>query len=317
MVREHPEPIEVVLAQRLPVEDREHAEHLAAEHQRLRGKRPHRLAPRPFRIRDPFLVAAHVGQQQRLAGRRHASDLPNAQREPSEPAVEPGMIRAGVRGISRARHEVQATDRMIIGGHDRTSRIEQSNLEPRHTMNRIAQIDPANATGKAKQLLDAVQTNFGIVPNLTRVLANAPAALEGYLGFSGALAHGTLGAKVREQIALAIAEGNNCGYCLSAHTFHGGKAGLSEAEIGAARHTESATAKTNAILKLALAILVQRGEISDGALRAARTAGLTDGEIVETTAHVALNIFTNYINHVARTVVDFPEVKPGEIPVAA
>lgn len=184
-------------------------------------------------------------------------------------------------------------------------------------MNRITQLDPAQATGKAKQLLDAVQSKLGIVPNLTRVLANSPAALEGYLNFSGALAGGTLNAKVREQIALAVAEGNLCGYCLSAHTFIGGKVGLTDKDIADARQTNAASDKTDAILKLALSILVQRGEISDDALKAARNAGLTDGEIVETTANVALNIFTNYINHVARTVVDFPEVKPGEPAVPA
>jgi len=178
-------------------------------------------------------------------------------------------------------------------------------------MNRIVQIDPSQATGKAKQLLAGVESKLGIVPNLTRVLANAPAALEGYLNFSTALAGGTLDAKVREQIALAVAEGNLCSYCLGAHSFIGAKAGLSESEINGARRTESTSPKTRAILKLALAILVQRGEISDGALASARAAGLTDGEIVETTAHVALNIFTNYINHVARTVVDFPVVHPG------
>jgi uncharacterized peroxidase-related enzyme len=180
-------------------------------------------------------------------------------------------------------------------------------------MNRIAQLDPAQATGKAKQLLDAVQSKLGIVPNLTRVLANAPAALEGYLNFSGALAGGTLSAKVREQIALAVAEGNLCSYCLSAHTFIGGKAGLTDKDITDARQTNATSGKTDAILKLALTILVQRGEISDAALKTARAADLTDGEIVETVANVALNIFTNYINHVARTVVDFPEVKPGHV----
>jgi len=178
-------------------------------------------------------------------------------------------------------------------------------------MNRVTQLDPAQATGKARQLLDAVQTKLGIIPNLTRVLANAPAALEGYLNFSSALAGGTLSAKVREQIALAVAEGNLCSYCLSAHAFIGGKAGLTDKEIADARQTNAEAKKTGAILKLALSILVQRGEISDGALKTARRAGLTDGDIVETTANVALNIFTNYINHVARTVVDFPEVRPG------
>src|ERR1700677_4883268 len=98
-------------------------------------------------------------------------------------------------------------------------------------MSGIQQIDPATATGKARQLLDAVQSHLGIVPNLTRVLANSPAALEGYLNFSGALAGGSLNARVREQISLAVAESNLCGYCLSAHTFIGGKVGLTEKEI--------------------------------------------------------------------------------------
>ena len=178
-------------------------------------------------------------------------------------------------------------------------------------MNRITQLDPATATGKTKQLFDGVQTKLGLVPNLFRVLGNSPAALEGYLNFSGALAGGALNAKVREQIALAVAEGNLCSYCLSAHTFIGGKVGLTQKEVADARHAAAATNKTDAILKLARSIIVQRGEVSDADLKAARTSGLTYGEIVETTANAALNIFTNYINHVARTVVDFPEVKPG------
>lgn len=179
------------------------------------------------------------------------------------------------------------------------------------TTNRITQLDPVAATGKAKQLFDGVQAKLGAVPNLFRVLGNAPAALEGYLNLSGALAGGVLNAKVREQIALSVAESNLCGYCLSAHTFIGNKAGLSECDIADARRATAGDPRVDAILKLARAIVVQRGEVNDTDLQAARTAGLNDGEIVETIANVALNIFTNYLNHVARTVVDFPEVKPG------
>lgn len=178
-------------------------------------------------------------------------------------------------------------------------------------MNRINQVDPASVTGKSRQLLDAVRSKLGVVPNLTRVLANAPAALEGYLHFSGALAGGTLNAKVREQISLAVAETNLCGYCLSAHAFIGGKLGLTDQEIADARHANAATGKTDAILKLARSVVIQRGEVSDSDFASARASGLNDGEIVETVANVALNIFTNYMNHVARTVVDFPEVTPG------
>ena len=180
-------------------------------------------------------------------------------------------------------------------------------------MGRIQQIDPANATGKSKLLLDAVQSKLGIVPNLMRVLANAPAALEGYLNLSGALTGGVLSAKVREQIAVAVAQSNSCDYCLSAHTFLGGKAGLTEKEIADARQAVSATDKDDAILKLALSIVVQRGQVSDDALTNARACGVNDAEIVETIAHVGMNVFTNYFNHVAQTVVDFPEVKSSEI----
>ena len=179
-------------------------------------------------------------------------------------------------------------------------------------MNRITQLDPASATGKTKQLFDGVQAKLGVVPNLFRVLGNSSAALEGYLNFSGALAGGVLNAKVREQIALAVAEINDCTYCRNAHAYIGGKAGLSEREIADARKVSATDEHTAAILNLARSIVVQRGELSDTEFKAARAAKLTDAEIVETTANVALNLLTNYVNHVAQTVVDFPEVKPGD-----
>ena len=120
-----------------------------------------------------------------------------------------------------------------------------------------------------------------------------------------------LNAKVREQIALAVAEMNYCGYCLSAHTYIGGKVGLNENEISLARNVEAPDEHSAAILNLARSIVVQRGELSEAEFQAARTANLTDAEIVEIVANVAVNILTNYLNHVAQTVVDFPEIKPG------
>src|SRR5579872_5264569 len=85
-------------------------------------------------------------------------------------------------------------------------------------MPRINPVQTAEATGKSKQLLEGVQAKLGITPNLMKTLAAAPAALEAYLNFSGALGGGLLDAKFREQIALAVAQANSCEYCLSAHT---------------------------------------------------------------------------------------------------
>ncbi len=178
-------------------------------------------------------------------------------------------------------------------------------------MHRLAPLDLTQATGKTRQILDGVNARLGVVPNLFRVLAQSPAALEGYSSLSAALGAGRFDARLREQIALAVAETNLCGYCLSAHTAIGHKAGLTDEQIAAARQASAGDARTDAVLKLARAVVVRRGELGDAELAQARAAGLDDGAIVETVAHVALNIFTNYVNHVARTVVDFPEVKPG------
>ena len=180
-------------------------------------------------------------------------------------------------------------------------------------MNRLHQTAPEEATGKTRQLFDSVHTRLGKVPNLMRVFANSPAAFEAYLNFSGALQRGVLPAKLREQIALAVSEINGCGYCLSAHTLSGPKAGLSEEDIRAARRSAAADNKSDAALKLARAITLQRGQISDTDLQNARSAGLNDAEIVEIIQHIALSTLTNYTNNVARTVLDFPEVKVGEL----
>ncbi|MBI1786467.1 MAG: carboxymuconolactone decarboxylase family protein [Acidobacteria bacterium] len=179
-------------------------------------------------------------------------------------------------------------------------------------MQRITAIDPAEATGKAKQLLDGVQAKLGMTPNLMKTLANAPAALEAYLNFGAALGTGRLDAKLREQIALTVAQANACEYCLSAHSAIGKMVGLKPEEIAASREAHSQDAKREAGLQFARAVVEERGEVADAALARVRAAGYTDGEITEIVANVAVNLFTNYFNHVARTGVDFPRVEVGE-----
>ncbi|MBX7221963.1 MAG: carboxymuconolactone decarboxylase family protein [Blastocatellia bacterium] len=178
----------------------------------------------------------------------------------------------------------------------------------------LTALDPQATTGKAKNLLDAVKTKLGIVPNMMRTMAHGPAALEGYLNFSGALATGTLSPKVREQIALAVAEANYCEYCLSAHTAIGKMVGLTDTEILSSRTATVVDPKTQAILKLAFAIVRNRGEVSQAEIEAVRQNGVTNEEITEVIANVALNIFTNYFNHIARTEVDFPKVSLSATP---
>lgn len=161
----------------------------------------------------------------------------------------------------------------------------------------------------SQPLLQAVQKMLGVVPNLFRVVSNSPAALEGYLGMSGALGKGTLPAQTRERIALAIAEFNGCDYCLSAHAYLGKNlAKLDDAEITANRNGGSNDVKADAAVRFARQVAAQRGHVSDAELQTVKAAGYDDAQVVEIVQHVALNTWTNYLNSVASTAIDFPVV---------
>jgi uncharacterized peroxidase-related enzyme len=176
-------------------------------------------------------------------------------------------------------------------------------------MSRLPAIQTETASAKAKQLLESVQAKLKITPNMTRVMANSPAVLEAYLGFSGSLAGSALPAKLREEIALAVGEANACQYCVSAHSAIGKLTGLADLEIDAARDGRSTNTKEAAALKFAQRVVSTRGAVSDADLAEVRKAGFGDAEIAEIIAHVALNVFTNYFNIAAQVEVDFPKVE--------
>jgi uncharacterized peroxidase-related enzyme len=170
-----------------------------------------------------------------------------------------------------------------------------------------------SAPTASRPLLEGVKRQLGIVPNLFRVVANSPAALEGYLGLSGALAKGTLSAATRERIALAVAEFNGCAYCLSAHAYLGKNlAKLDDAEIAANRAGTSYDPKADAAVRFAVRVLRERGHVSQDDLDAVRNAGYGDAELLEIVAHVALNTLTNFVNEVAGTQIDFPALSPSK-----
>jgi uncharacterized peroxidase-related enzyme len=176
-------------------------------------------------------------------------------------------------------------------------------------MSRINQVNPETATGRAKELLGAVKSKLGLIPNMTRAMANAPAVLDSYLQFSGALSKGTLPAKVREQIALAISQANGCDYCLSAHSAIGKMVGLTAEQIRDSRLGTAVDPKTDTLIRFAKKVVETRGRVSDADLDDIRDAGFDDGVIAEVVAHVALNVFTNYFNELAESDIDFPKAE--------
>ena len=175
-------------------------------------------------------------------------------------------------------------------------------------MPRIQPVDPGTADPAAVELLNSVRKSMGAVPNLIATMANSPAVARAYLGFAQALAGcaGSLPLRLREQIALVVGEANACTYCVAAHTTLGRRAGLTEEEAKEARRASSRDGKERAALVFARKVVQDRGVVTDDDVEQLRRAGYTDGQVGEIVANVALNIFTNYFNHVAGTELDFP-----------
>ncbi|KAA2253948.1 carboxymuconolactone decarboxylase family protein [Solihabitans fulvus] len=175
-------------------------------------------------------------------------------------------------------------------------------------MSRMPQLTAETANDEQRALLEDTNRQLGRVPNLYAAMANGPAALKGYLAMRDALVAGSFRARVREQLALLIAQENECGYCVAAHTMRGGKVGLSEEQLLATRRAESDDPHTTAVLQVAREAMRSGGRLTDDVVEQARAAGVTDAELAEIIGHIALNVFSNYFNHLAQPDLDFPAV---------
>jgi uncharacterized peroxidase-related enzyme len=170
-----------------------------------------------------------------------------------------------------------------------------------------ATIDAAPAA--SRPLLETVKKQLGAVPNLFRLVANSPSALQGYVALFDALNKGSLPAPTRERIALAVSELNGCSYCLSAHAYLGKNlAKLDDAEISTNRNGSSNDPFAASAVRFAVKVARERGHVGQDDVNALRTAGYDDAQIIEIVLHVALTTWTNYINEVARTDIDFPVI---------
>jgi len=175
-------------------------------------------------------------------------------------------------------------------------------------MSRINTVTHQTATAEQKALLDAVKSKLGVVPNFLGVFANSPDALKAFLGLHEITGYGSLDGLTGERIALAIAQGNSCEYCVSAHTAIGRKAGLTGDEMDANRAGTSYDAKAAAAVTFANALNDNKGDVTQAEFYAVRGAGYGEAEIVEIITHVGMNILTNLIGKASQVENDFPKV---------
>ncbi|MEC3998456.1 carboxymuconolactone decarboxylase family protein [Actinacidiphila sp. DG2A-62] len=169
-----------------------------------------------------------------------------------------------------------------------------------------------SAPAASGDTLRALEKRFGRVLNIHGEMAHSPVVLHTYAAIQGAIAeHGTFDARAREAIALAVGAVDDCSYCQSAHTMSAKAAGFTEEETVAIRRGDSGgDSKLDALVQVAREVAGEVGDASDAAWDKALAEGWTDTELAEVFAHVAVNLYTNYFNHYARTDLDVPAA-PG------
>ncbi len=175
-------------------------------------------------------------------------------------------------------------------------------------MPRLQTVEKENAAPQTAEMYDKIKQKMGKVPNTIKAMGNSPAAVGFYLQGKGALAQGTLDAAEAEVIALVTAEANGCEYCAAAHTGAARAAGLSADEALAIRQGKPSDAKHKVLANFTRRVIDTKGFVEDADVQAVRDAGYDDGAIAEVTAHIAINYYTNIINHVNDTELDFPAV---------
>jgi len=178
-------------------------------------------------------------------------------------------------------------------------------------MARLHSVDPALATGKARDLLDIVRLRTGRIPNMVRLMANSPAVLSGYLNLATALAGSTLSVEIRDLIAVLIATEGGSDYTLAAVSMLARKSGLDDDDIAMAQHAQARDPRTAAALRFSESLLEKRGHVSPSEVDRLMEAGFSDGEVAEIVAAVVLNIYRNYFNPVAAPEIDFPASGTG------
>ena len=166
-------------------------------------------------------------------------------------------------------------------------------------MPRIEPIDPAEASGRARELLDELAGRGGEAGPMVRAMANAPALLRGYIDLSRAMKRSHLDRRITERISLAVQEWLGCEYCLQAHTRAARALGLSDADIALARQGTATHPKVAAMVAFGQQVFAAPSEVTDEQVAELRELGYTDEQIAEVVGLVSLQMLTGAFNLVA------------------
>ena len=162
------------------------------------------------------------------------------------------------------------------------------------------------------EILNGIQKGWGFVPNLHRVLAESPAALEAYSTLWGIAEKTGFTPQERNIVYLAIIYENECTYCMAGHTNLSRMAKVEPEAITAVREGRPiADPKLEALRQFAAKVTRNRGLVSEADVSAFKAAGFDNGAMLDVLVLAATKLISNYTNHLAQTPLD-PFMKGAE-----
>jgi alkylhydroperoxidase family enzyme len=137
-------------------------------------------------------------------------------------------------------------------------------------------------------------------------MAESPAVIRGYMGLAAAFAASSFSPLEQHVVLQTVNAANACYYCLAAHSSAAiGVTGVDPATDAALREMRSlGDARLEALRRFALAVVRERGRVSEETLHAFFDAGFTPAQVLEIVLGVGMKTISNYINHLAATPVD-------------
>jgi alkylhydroperoxidase/carboxymuconolactone decarboxylase family protein YurZ len=169
-------------------------------------------------------------------------------------------------------------------------------------------VDTSKLTGKSQELLAGYETKHGMVPNVLKQMANSPVALEAFLSSRDIMAKGVLDPKMRLLIGILVAETYSCAYMLSARVAQAKAAGMSDEEIKSGKEQSSKDPKFDRGLQFVRNLILRHGELPATEMAELKTAGFSEGEIVEMIAQTSADMQVYYMVQIANPASDFPSV---------
>lgn len=165
--------------------------------------------------------------------------------------------------------------------------------------------DEHNAPEPSRPILEQAKKEFGMIPNLERVMAEAPALLSGYVQLWGIFETTSLTPIERQVVYQTANFENDCAYCVPWHTKLSQLAEMPTIEIDALRQgTRLSDPKLEALRQFTRVLITARGKIMTADLQAFIEAGYSHQQALEVTLGIAIKVMSNYTNSIAGTPLD-------------